>query len=142
LRPTTACNNKHTDAPAYAVLTALLDLRLKAASPAAAAFVTAYSDTGLLGVTGAAAPSEVSALVHALVKVLKEAASGSAQSSELKAAVAAAKLTALTSGGSSPLSALAVLASGTLAIHLEHSEVASVGVAWLSAQSLCVLYMY
>jgi hypothetical protein len=110
-----------TDAPAYAVLTALLDLRLKAASPAAAAFVTAYSDTGLLGVTGAAAPSEVSALVHSLVKVLKEAASGSAQSSELKAAVAAAKLTALTSGGSSPLSALAVLASGIRFIRLTYS---------------------
>lgn len=58
-------------APAYEVLAAVLDARAKAATPAGSGFSLAYSDAGLVGVSGTAKNAEAAALAHSLVGCLK-----------------------------------------------------------------------
>lgn len=67
-----------TGAAAYEVLGALLNTRATAAAPTASGFNAAYSDAGLVGVTGTCSNGDATALTHALASCFAVGLLGSA----------------------------------------------------------------
>ncbi|CAH0473946.1 unnamed protein product [Peronospora belbahrii] len=81
------------DYGASQVLRALLSVRLN--NKKASAFLSSYSDAGMVGLSGYSVPSEAGALVDSFAAELKKAASAPATKEELAAATTTAALEAL-----------------------------------------------